>query len=340
MKGQKILIIRLSAMGDVAMTAPVLKQLAQQNPKSSFVFLTRPLFKAFLEDLPNVTVFPFDPNTYKGIAGLYRLYKELKKQKIDAVADLHYNLRSRILSLFFWLSAIPIAHLNKGRKEKKALSRKENKTRLPLEPTWKRYTEVFKNLGLEASIENKLIRQKEDLSPEILSITQGKNAPWIGISPFAQHMQKVYPLDKMEDVIRQLSKYKIFIFGGGTEEKQTAEVWEREYEHVTSTIGKIKLQEELKLISNLDVMISMDSSGMHMASLKGVRVVSVWGATHPYAGFLGFGQQESDCAQIDLECRPCSIYGNKPCFRGDLACLNWLAPEIIVTKTKNILQNV
>lgn len=339
-KGQKILVIRLSAMGDVAMTAPVLKQIATQNPESSFVFLTRPLFKAFLEDVPNTEVFPFNPKEYKGINGLYSLYKKLKKEKFTAVADLHYNLRSRIISLFFKISGVTVSHLDKGRTEKKLITKKENKVLSRLKPTWKRYAEVFEKLGLNIIVQNVLKPQKEALTSDIANLTGEKQTFWIGISPFAQHLQKIYPLNKMENVIQHLSDCKIFIFGGGNEEKSVAEAWQSKYQHVISTIGKFNIQEELKLISNLDVMISMDSSGMHMASLKGIKVVSVWGATHPYAGFLGFGQDENNCAQIELECRPCSIYGNKPCFRADLACLNWLEPEIIISKTKAILKDV
>ena len=74
-------------------------------------------------------------------------------------------------------------------------------------------------------------------------------------------------------------------------------------------------------MSHLDVMLSMDSANMHLASLTGIPVVSVWGATHPMAGFLGYNQDPENVIQIDLECRPCSIYGNKPCQRGDYACL-------------------
>src|SRR5690606_28433169 len=126
--------------------------------------------------------------------------------------------------------------------------------------------------------------------------------------------------------------YKLFIFGGGAEEQKTASQWEVKNNNIISVINKISLSAELQLISHLDLMISMDSSGMHLASLKGITVISIWGSTHPYAGFLGYGQSISDTVQIDLECRPCSIYGNIPCFRGDFACMNNLSPLIVVDK--------
>jgi hypothetical protein len=61
--------------------------------------------------------------------------------------------------------------------------------------------------------------------------------------------------------------------------------------------------------------------------------VSVWGATHYFAGFLGYGQSEKDIVEIsDLECRPCSVFGNKPCYRGDYACLNQIEISEILNK--------
>ena len=97
------------------------------------------------------------------------------------------------------------------------------------------------------------------------------------------------------------------------------------------------LREELILMSNLDVMVSMDSANMHLASLVGTTVVSVWGATHPYAGFMGWNQKEENAVQVTLPCRPCSIFGNKPCRRGDYACLRQIEPSDIIQKIENNL---
>lgn len=341
-KRRKILIIRLSAMGDVAMTAPIVKQIALQNQEIDFIYLSKPLFEPFFSDIKNVEFYPFKPNNYKGLTGLFKLYKELKALGITDIADLHFNLRSRIICLFFRFSGRKIVHLDKGRKEKAILTSQIDKKLSPLKPMWQRYTEVFKHLSLKTAISNELSDTKDLLSKAILDISGEKeNTKWIGISPFAQHIQKIYPLEKMEAVIAGLtsSDYKIFVFGGGEKEKEVAEKWETAFLNAISTIGKLKIEDELKLISKLDVMISMDSSGMHLASLKGTKVVSVWGATHPYAGFLGFGQAEENCIQQELYCRPCSVYGNKPCYRGDLACLNGIEPAIIIDKTIKILNN-
>ena len=161
------------------------------------------------------------------------------------------------------------------------------------------------------------------------------NETWIGIAPFAKHPAKVYPMDKMEEIIKVLSQKEdttIFLFGGGEKEKQhIAELCDK-HPNVLSAQSQQGLRGELALMGQLDVMLSMDSANMHLASLVGTRVVSIWGGTHPYAGFLGWNQKPNDCVQVDLPCRPCSVYGNKPCLRGDYACLSGIKPIQVIEK--------
>jgi len=337
----KILVLRFSAMGDVAMTVPVLQELLANYPNITLVVVSRKAFEPFFTGNPNIEFHAFEPKTkHKGIIGIYRLFKELKSYKATALADLHKNLRSNVVSRLFWFTGISMASLDKGRAEKRALTRKENKEFLPLKSSAQRYADVFARLGFPFTLKNTLTKQPEILNQAILKISGKKGAQkWIGVSPFAQHSQKVYPLDKMDNVLTALATagHRIFVFGGGQEEQKIAEKWAITHENITSLFGKLNLSEELSIISNLDVMLSMDSSGMHLASLKGIPVVSVWGATHPHAGFLGYGQSLANGIQVDLACRPCSVYGNKPCHRGDFACMNQLSESHIIQKVLNTI---
>jgi ADP-heptose:LPS heptosyltransferase len=337
----KILVLRFSAMGDVAMTVPVLQELLANYPNITLVVVSRKAFEPFFTGIPNIEFHAFEPKTkHKGLLGIYRLFKELRSYKATALADLHQNLRSNVLSRLFWFTGLSIATLDKGRAEKRALTRKENKEFVPLKSSTQRYADVFATLGFPFTLKNTLTKQPEVLNQATLKISGKKGAQkWIGVSPFAQHSQKVYPLDKMEKVLTALTAdgHRIFVFGGGQEEQVIAEKWALTNENITSLIRKLNLSEELNLISNLDVMLSMDSSGMHLASLKGIPVVSVWGATHPNAGFLGYGQNLANCIQVDLSCRPCSIYGNTPCYRGDFACMNQLSESRIIQKIRETI---
>src|SRR5690606_23029672 len=123
-----ILVIRLSAMGDVAMTVPVIRAVVAQHPNVRITVVSRPFFKPFFNGIERVDFFGVDlKERHKGFTGLMRLYSDLKKQNIDTVADLHNVLRSKIVRTFLKLSGTKVAFLNKGRGEKKALTREENK---------------------------------------------------------------------------------------------------------------------------------------------------------------------------------------------------------------------
>lgn len=326
----RILVLRFSAMGDVAMTAPVLRELQEQNPGCELIVVSRALFEPFFEGIQRLKFHPIEPKgKHKGLFGLLRLFNELRSYRITAVADLHQNLRSRTISSLFRFAGVKVETLDKGRAEKKQLTRKENKLLKPLKLMSERYADVFRGLGLKLQLQHQLIRNLEPLQEQVLALTGEKKSTdqWIGIAPFAQHAQKVYPFEKMVWILSQLAEkgYKLWVFGGGQKERKIAEDWEEKHTNICSLIGKLSLKEELNLIANLDLMLSMDSAGMHMASLKGIPVVSIWGATHPFAGFLGYGQELKNCVQLDLACRPCSVYGNKACYRGDFACMNKLS---------------
>ncbi|MCX2473349.1 glycosyltransferase family 9 protein [Pedobacter sp. MC2016-05] len=339
-KTSRIIVLRFSAMGDVAMVASVLKEFSQQNPSVEIILVSRDAFEPFFDGIENLTFHAIQPKTiHRGISGLYKLYKELRKYKPTAIADLHDNLRSRAIATFFRLTGIKIKRIDKGRVEKKALTRSVNKIFQPLRQTVERYADVFRELGFEINLSHKLKKKPEKLPVKAEYLFKDETKKKLGISPFAQHIYKVYPLEKMEVVIAGLSAsgYKIFIFGGGRTEQATAEQWAKIYPNTRNLIGNFNLTEELAIISNLDLMLSMDSSGMHMASLVGIPVVSVWGPTHPYAGFLGYGQLESDCIQIDHPNRPNSIYGNKPCMCGVESCMDLINPETILKKIKKKL---
>ncbi len=335
---KRLLVIRLSAMGDVAMTSPVLQSLRQESPKLEIYVLTRPFFRPFYRDVEGVRFVDIDlKGRHKGVAGIVRLWRDIKKDiKPDAVADLHDVLRSKLLRTLFKMGGVKVAVLNKGRVEKKNLIKSGWRKCNPLKSTHVRYAEVFRQLGFKME-QTGIISHKTRAIPSIFGT---KDGIWLGIAPFAQHFGKMYPMKSMTKVIENLSKYnnlKIFIFGGGPAEKSVAEKLENEYPNVVSAIGKVSLNEECDLTANLDLLVSMDSSAMHMASLEGVRVMSIWGATHPSAGFLGFGQSLDDAVQLPLECRPCSIYGKAPCRRNDYACMNDITPELVTEKIKSIL---
>ncbi len=321
-------------MGDVAMTVPVIKAVLEQNPGLSIIYVSRPAFAAMFQHIPRLEYVSVNLKAYNGFYGLYKLYRSLKKLPIDAVADLHDHLRTIVLRNFFSLSGIPVVALNKGRREKKQAINWSNKILKPLKPMTERYADVFRELGFPVVLTHQLKRHEVEEDEHVSFLVGPKHEKWVGIAPFAKHKGKLYPLEKMEEVIRILNEknIRIFLMGGGEQEELICNEWEMKFENVTSIINQLTLAEELKMITKLDVMLSMDSAGMHLASIQGVPVVSIWGATHPYLGFLGYGQSEKDIVGNDISCRPCSIFGKTPCYRPerDFACLNRIEPQQVI----------
>ena len=326
-------------MGDVAMTVPVIKNVLQQNPLLQITVVSNAFFKPLFDGIERCHFYPaYLKEKHKGPAGMFRLYKELKTvTDFDAIADLHNVLRSKLLRIFFSFNNIKAAAIDKGRAEKKALTRKENKILKQLTPMHERYAVVFRNVGIDLTLKHKEPVIKKQLPPALLADIFSSGKKIIGVAPFAQHKEKMYPIEKMKTVVQQLTAGNniILLFGGGAAEAAALQQWENEMMSVKNIAGKFSFAEELAIISNLHVMISMDSANMHLASLYNVPVVSIWGATHHYAGFYGWQQDEKNIVAIDLYCRPCSVFGNKPCYRGDNACMNWIEEKMIVDKVLN-----
>ena len=339
LKQQKhILVIRLSAMGDVAMTVPVLRAFTQKYPEIKITILTRPFYKPFFRDLENVSVFSADlKGKHKGIFGLYKIGRALNKNNhFDAVADLHNVLRSKILKKF--IRCKRFVSIDKGRKEKRLLT--SGKSFSPLKTTHQRYADVFETLGYPIDLSNPTFPKKVVLNEKTQKLIGENLKKWIGMAPFAAHEGKMYPLDSMKVVIEKLSKeYKVILFGGGKNEIEKLNDIENSFENVINSAGKLSLDEELDLISNLDVMLSMDSGNAHIAAKLGVKVISIWGVTHPFAGFAPFNQPEdysliSDRNEYPLI--PTSVYGNKYPENYKEASKS-ISPEKIIDKIKSII---
>ena len=336
-----ILVIRLSAMGDVAISVPVLSAFNEQYPDVKITILTKPLFAPMFAHLVNCKVFPIDlKGKHKGLLGLYKLYKELKAEKIDFVADLHNVLRSNVLKLLFRSSKIPFYQINKGRKEKKELTREKNKIFKQLKTSYERYAEVFGKLGFPISLEKLYLAPRRLASNEVKNLlSENKN---IGIAPFASHIAKEYPFIKLKEVIFKLSECypesKIFIFGGGNHEKSIVEQVSQ-LKNVENMVGKLSFSEELELISNLDVMLAMDSGNAHLSAMFGVATITLWGVTHPFAGFYPYGQPIQNALLADRQkfpLIPTSVYGNKYRYGYECAILT-ISNEDILSKIKEIL---
>lgn len=311
------------------MTIPVIEALALQNPDLQITVVSRPFVKSVFSLLPsNVHFVGINPREYKGLAGLWRMFQELRSLRPTHVADLHDVLRTIVLRLFFRLWGYPVSHIIKDRYARRKFLNEAEKVQQ--ETSFERYTKAILKLGFAFDVPPRplhLLEPRKEKNPTLHTI---------GIAPFAAHQGKVYPLEQMEKVVSLFSQkgIDVYLFGAGAEEKSLAIEWEEKYPHVHSVIGTLPdMAAELRMISTLDAMLTMDSGNMHLAALTDTPVFSIWGATHPLGGFLAWNcSTERVIQRTDLPCRPCSIFGNKPCKYGNYPCMTGISPEDIVAK--------
>ena len=346
----KILLFRFSAMGDVALLAPVVQAFAQRYPDVRITLVTRQKFAVFFAGFPNVQVVGADfEGRHRGFVGLVRLFNELRQSStFSVVVDVHQNLRSGVLKSLFRLVGIPSVTIDKGRANKKALTRKEHKIRRQLLHSVERYAQAFERAGFRlhpekpftfppfpsAEAELTAFLDRQHLQP---------GTPWLGIAPFAQHEQKMWPFSRFAPLLTQLYSgppLTVFLFGGGDGEIAQLDTLRQQFSQAVLVAGQLSLTAELALIRRLTGMLCMDSGNMHLAALSDVPVLSIWGATHPDAGFGPWGQGDEAILQIPtdvLTCRPCSVFGSRPCWRGDLACLNDISAEAVAGRVWTML---
>ena len=327
--------MRTSAMGDVAMLPHALRALRRAYPDLRITVATPKLFHPFFEGLGVDFLEADTKGRHHSLWGMLRLACEAHRLGIDAVADVHGVMRSATFRNLMRLHGARIAHIDKEHAQKRRFIRQGGATAAPLRHTVLRYCDVFRRLGFVF----------DDPAPALHAERPNPLGPrpteerWVGFAPFSAQQGKTYPEDLSREAVRLLSPRceRLFIHSGGKAEAAFATEMENTYPNVTALYGKIGLAEEMDLIANLDCVVSMDSLVMHLASLVATPVVSVWGATHPGLGFLGWGCDPTDVLQADLPCRPCSVFGAKPCRYGDYRCLRAVTPQMIADKVEAML---
>jgi ADP-heptose:LPS heptosyltransferase len=331
---RNVLVVRLSALGNVAMTIPVLYPVCRANPDTRFIMLTKTWPATMFQQCPdNLVVEGYDEKeTHKGLFGLLKLTDKLRRQYgIDVVIDLHNVSGTWLIDAYMRACGVKVVRLDRENAKRRALV--SHKSDEPVSPIHDRYRAVFKRLGFAAPDDFTRLYDGQELpvSPIVLKKEMGQR--WIAISPFSSHRQKAYPLEQMEQVIAELTKhenYWIFLMGGGKAEKIALRPIARKFKNVISMAEvKHKFVDEYALLSKCDLMLTMESANMHLASLMGLQAMTVWGPTTASCGYLGYNQVIEDDIQLDMPCRPCSITGDRPCKFGDFRCLKNIPPEYI-----------
>jgi len=348
---KKILVLRFSAMGDMVLMVPVIRSLAAAHPDIEITVVTRPKFASLFTDIERVVPFPADVDyTYSGIFGMRELFgKLLRKGTYDVVVDVHDHIRTILLRNLFKIFGTPVVVFEKGRTEKHGYTKKENKRIIPLPHTVERYRMAFEKAGYSVALSSTPPHISiKDSSRELLTQWLDANGlqkkeKWIGIAPFARHASKIWPIENYVPVIEQILQKepaKFFLFGGDKDIKFFESLRDKFPSSTVIVAGQLKIKQELALIEMLDIMLCVDSSNMHLASMMGIPILSIWGGTHPDVGFGPYGKGDESIIQISREtlpCRPCSVYGKEKCYRGDFACLTYIKPEEVVARMLKLM---
>jgi ADP-heptose:LPS heptosyltransferase len=333
-KQQNLVIYRLSAMGDVSMIVPLVLALRNQYQEVKITVVSNAFFQPFFQSMDNVDFIGIDTKKkHKGFFGIFKILKEIYIKKPTHFADLHCSLRSKIIVFLLKIVSVKSFTLHKGRTEKKALVRPKNKIFKLLKHTTSRYNEVFEKLGFIINLEKPYYLNIEKIPEKYIEIFSN-NHKTIGIAPIAKHEAKTYPLELMKEVVEQLATNQsnyIFLFGGKNEYQALKSL---KGNHVNISVVDCSFKEELALICNLNVMLSMDSGNAHLAAMYGIKTITIWGGTHPFAGFSPYFQPLENCIVPNVEkfkSLPNSVFGNKMTDEVKLA-FDSFKPKVIVEK--------
>lgn len=340
----KVLVQRYSALGDIIILLPILQQLKLDYPELKIAFASKPLVAPFFNDL-DIEFIPIDhKGKHKGLRGLRRFAKEIEEQfGPDIIIDAHMVLRSMVVSRSFQLSGRKVYSIRKDRPARKRFLKAAAEGREPLMQISRLHLENFQRAGFDLNFNRESIPIAPfSLDEEIkLWFEERKALQNIGIAPGSKHLSKTWPNEKYLEVMKGLkSKDRHFFLFGGWDEHDTLDKLGRESGCSYSVMaGKFSLDQESALCKELSVFISNDSSNMHLAAWSGCPVVSIWGGTHPDAGFAPYMNEAHMVALGDdeLGCRPCSVFGTGECSRGDFACLHHLDSQSVLQKVNSIL---
>lgn len=335
-----ILSIRFTAVGDLVISLPYLIDLLEKKPDFHIYLATKEQMKVFLPIHPRLhPQFLTIKDQKKGFLGLLSFFFRTRKYQIDVVADLHNNIRSNVLLRLFQLTGAKVFQMDKMRHFRKQNTRKVDKVRTKLPYIGHQYKMVLEHSSWATLDSHPKIDVSKYYPSDYQIPDKFKDKILIGIAPFAARKTKIYPLNKMRLGIEKIMKDERFVlvlFGFGDEERKILDEWTELFPGRCIKSYEVGgFNNEMALMRKLDLMVCMDSANLHFAALAGTKTLSIWGTTHPDLGFAPPLSEYHHRLEVDVEelpCRPCSVYGNKPCYRGDHACMEWISPTSIIKR--------
>lgn len=330
----KILIIRLSSLGDVVLTTPVVSALKSAWPAARLTFLTKGAFAPVLQRHPLIDeVVVFEDRGLWGWAG------EIRRQRFDIVIDLHDTVRSRAWSM---LSG---AH-RRARYDKRAADRRRLVWTKRLSPRLAgnvvdRYLEPLADLGVPAVDRiPKLYVGAEERLPEPLEKRLGPG-PFIALAPGALHDTKQWPGDRFAAAADRLAEGRpVVLLGTGADARAAEEILKSLASPAQSFVGQTSLRDMMLVLQRCALLLTNDSGAMHVAAALDVPTLAIFGPTVKPFGFFPAGDRTAVVEAAGLECRPCSVHGSKKCPLGHFRCMTDVTVDQVVASAQALLAQV
>jgi lipopolysaccharide heptosyltransferase II len=321
----KILIIRLSSLGDIILTQPVCALLLRAYPNAEIHYICKPAFAQLPEMFETpVKVIPYE----KSIAFHHRL----RQTKYDVVIDLHGKLASMLLSLV--LKATIKLSYNKQRSTRKAIVRGNHKQ--SIDSTVQLYVSSLKKLGIDTGWEYPRLRELPSRTQESNATDKQISALPIAIFPGATHFTKRYPVKSWIEFVNLNPQYHFALFGSKTDIDTCDYIVSGANASCTSYAGKYNFNELLIELKQCRLVISGDTGPMHLAAAIKLPQIAIFGGTHPRLGFRPLNELARVlCAE--LPCQPCSLHGEKQCPLGHFDCMKLISPAMLSTTLRETL---
>lgn len=336
---KRILIIRLSAMGDLILATPMLHWVGSRFPNAIIDVVAKEAFAPILRGHPDADEVLMLPQEAT-LKDLICLCLKIRSRKYDAVIDLQANFRSRIM---VWLSGAGTRILYHPERWKRFwLTFPGKNLYREILPVPLRYLKAAESLGLSDDGKGACIFPGEEDQASVnqkLNYLDRKNI--LVLAPGAAHFTKRWPARFYGEVGRffSASGTGIVLTGGKADTGICREIEDIVQSGCLNLCGQLRLMETAALIKEAGIVLTNDTGVMHMAGAVGSRVVAIFGPTTRHFGFFPFRSKSIVVEHPDLDCRPCSYHGSSGCPKKHFRCMQELVPDQIISAVKQILSN-
>ncbi len=328
----RYLIIRLTSLGSVAMSVPLISSLSRRYTDDEFVYVARKDLADLFHGMPNVRYVRFTPShnssslTRSGelcamVSGLHAI------RRFDAVVDLQGDTTTFLTRCWCLTHGVKSYCISRtDALHRWAYIQRSGKASQP--PAMAdSYAAALRSAGFTIDDDFTALDINTQAAEFINErFGNGVGERWIGIAPFAKSATNTLPFRTTKGIIQYFSEQpntRVFLFGAGVVESEMLNQWSSIYDNVVSVAGMLSLGSELELMRRLSGMICMDSANQHLASLVALKVITIWGGTTPENGFLAWKQDKDMCLvpRRNIPCRPCALNGNNKCAKKTYECL-------------------